>query len=370
MKKYIYKLSFFLIPILLLFTITETFYTVSELGGLLRVGFIIDNSEYRDDIKDKFKVLPIKYEQLILVNLEKENHFTVMVIGDSFSQQNEHCYKNYLANQDSISVIYMNRYFFENPIQSLINLANGDIFERLKVDFVVLQSVERYFVNRVDEIDTLTELSLDSLNSLIIEAKKPNPEPIKKNVEPNYNLFSDRIIKVPYFNLLYNFYDKPFGSQTYKVNTSSSLFTNKQNKLLFFFEDIENIEVNNNLEKVTKLNKTLDLLHTKLIAKGIRLIVLPSPDKYDVYYDFISQKNKYPEPLFFDYLDSLPKSYCYIDSKRILKDLIKETKDVYYYDDTHWSPLAAEKIGLEIAKIIKAQKRNKGIEGRKLQLVD
>ncbi len=352
MKNYIYKVLFFLMPILLLIAITETFYSVSEEEDLLRVGFIIDNSEYRNIIKDNFKAMPIKYEQIITTDLEKENHFSAMVIGDSFSLQHEFGYKNYLANQDSISVIYMNQYFFGNPIQSLINITNGDVFDRLKVDFVVLQSVERYFVNRVEKIDTLSSLSLEALKLSIEETKKSDNKPTNEKARSDYTLFSDRMIKVPYFNLAYCLFDKPYGSKTYKVNTTISLFTNKPNTLLFYQEDVDNIEVNNDLEKVIELNKTLNFLYTKLIAKGINLIVLPSPDKYDVYYDFISKKEKYPEPLFFDYLDSLPKSYLYINSKEIIKDLIKETKDAYYYDDTHWSPITAERIGLEIAKII------------------
>jgi len=80
---------------------------------------------------------------------------------------------------------------------------------------------------------------------------------------------------------------------------------------------------------------------------------LPSPDKYDIYYDYIINKSKYPKPLFLEYLAEMQKNYLYVDSKKILSNSIKQKKDIYYYDDTHWSPFAAKIISDELSKLIK-----------------
>ncbi len=350
MKKYIYKITLFLLPLLFLISITEMFY-ITDQGDLLRLGFLFDIRNYRENIDHNFNKLPVKYKEVSNLNLKEKNEFTVMIIGDSFSEQADFGYKNYLANQDSISVVHMDRYLSsDNPIQTLINIANSDILEKIKVDFIVLQSVERHFVARSEDLNTLDVFSSDSL-----EIKVKN-KPKREKEEEKFELFSDKYFKVPYINFMYNFSDKPYESKTYKVNTTTNLFTNKSNALLFYQEDINNIKTNNDSLKIIALNETLEQLHRELLAKNINLIVLPSPDKYDVYYDFIQEEERYPKPLFFDYFNSLHKSYYYIDSKKIISELIKESKDVYYYDDTHWSPITAEKIGFEIAKIIQEHK--------------
>jgi hypothetical protein len=36
------------------------------------------------------------------------------------------------------------------------------------------------------------------------------------------------------------------------------------------------------------------------------------------------------------------KDYIYIDAKEILVSKIKNEQDIYFYDDTHWSPVASK----------------------------
>lgn len=346
MKKYLYKTSLFLLPILCLVLITKIFYTTdkSKGGDLLRLGFIFDDGTYRDKIKKKFKKVPIKFKELSNVNLENENIFDVLTIGDSFSGQDEYGYKNYLANKDSITLLHIDRFLSENPIQALINFTNGDFFEKIKVNYIVLQSVERDIVKRAEKISWKEQTSLEFIS------KKIKENSLRKKAKEKDNFFSDGIFKIPLINILYLFQDNPYDSQTYKIATENNFFTNKTNNLLFYFDDLEKVKLNNDSLKVLTLNKVLNELSLKLKYKGIKLIVLPCPDKYDFYYQGISKKNKYIEPMFFDRFDRMDKSYIYINSKKILMDLSKETKDIYYYDDTHWSPLAADKIAQEILK--------------------
>ena len=95
-----------------------------------------------------------------------------------------------------------------------------------------------------------------------------------------------------------------------------------------------------------------DLSH-KLKSKGIQLIVLPCPDKYDIYHDYITNR-QYPKPMFFEYLNRMSKEYFYVNSKTILTNAIKQQKDIYFYDDTHWSPWASELIANDIFKLVKS----------------
>lgn len=44
----------------------------------------------------------------------------------------------------------------------------------------------------------------------------------------------------------------------------------------------------------------------------------------------------------------MPKAYTYVDSKTLLSKAVKKYKDLYFYDDTHWSPIAAKLVAAEI----------------------
>ena len=77
------------------------------------------------------------------------------------------------------------------------------------------------------------------------------------------------------------------------------------------------------------------------------------PDKFDFYYDFITDKSKYPKPLFFSYFDNIEnRDYVYLDTKAILSNNIEYLKDIYFYDDTHWSPWAHQIIAKELESIV------------------
>ena len=136
------------------------------------------------------------------------------------------------------------------------------------------------------------------------------------------------------------------------VKTKKSLFSVATNDLLFLCSDLNGVKVNNNKKAVFKLNEVLSSLSKKCKDKGIALIVLPSPDKFDFFYDEIAEKQKYPRPLFFERFEKLPKEYIYINSKTILQEKLKNKKDVYFYDDTHWSPRSSKILAAELKKII------------------
>ena len=99
-----------------------------------------------------------------------------------------------------------------------------------------------------------------------------------------------------------------------------------------------------------------------LKERGVKLIGLPSTDKLDFYDDDIINKNQYPKPLFFETMRSLDKNYIYIDSKKILKENTSNIKDVYFYDDTHWSPVASKIIADKIKSEIENSENSKNAQ--------
>ncbi len=121
---------------------------------------------------------------------------------------------------------------------------------------------------------------------------------------------------------------------------------------MFYSDDVTNIEYNGKREFIQTLNGELNFLSKKLSEKGIKLIVLPSPDKYDIYYEFIAN-NKLPKNIFFDTFEKENKEYIYVNTKdALLKHVNAGEKDVYFADDTHWSPIGSEIVANEILKCL------------------
>lgn len=352
MKKFIIKSLYYLVPILILHLFVYTFQASHTTGDLLRIGHITNyNSNYRE-------IFDAEYNNKLCISKVLDNNVSssndVFSIGDSFSQQGVIGYQNYLCKNYKLSVLHFDEQLNSgNPIEDLYGLVNGDFFKTHKVKYIILQSVERSLTYRGLKIDT----------TKIITHKKFHYR--KKNTSQNkqinkvLNFPSDKIIKIPYYISKYYFIkdDCKFNNQVYRAKTTKQLFTNQKKEILFYFEDIKFTKTNNEKENILTLNKVLNNLSQKLLKKGIKLILLPSPDKYDLYYDYIVNNNdnqKYPKPFFFDLLRSLNKKYLYIDTKSILSQKIKKNqKDIYYYDDTHWSPWAAKIVAKKIDSIIK-----------------
>jgi hypothetical protein len=351
MKKFLLRVVLFLSPVLVAFAITESFFS-TEKGDLLKIGYVADVSDYDVNklFSEEFKRKKY-FTTTSELDLSKKSKFKILVIGDSFSDQGNYGYPNYLAESNKNSLLKLDRNYHKNPFETLFGIINGDLLDSIKVEYIVLQSVEREVAIRTN-INESAILTIDSLRK-IKEAKKS-----LVNLEPKQTdkLFSDRIPKFITLNIGYNFDDNGFHSETYIVKTKRSLFTVNNNNLLFYFVDLQSLNDNSDQEKLEKLNTQLNFLTSKLSEKGIKLIVLISPDKYGIYYDEITKKEKYSKPQFFEIFNNLPKSYLFVNSEVLLKKAITEKSDLYFYDDTHWSPNASKIIAKEINSLIEENK--------------
>ncbi|TVZ56220.1 acetyltransferase AlgX (SGNH hydrolase-like protein) [Lutibacter sp. Hel_I_33_5] len=340
MKKFKLKIACFILPFVLSY-LGFLFFGSEEKGDLLRIGYLIDKTKnYREKFQNDFSK-EILYTEFSNINGKRK--FDLFTIGDSFSQQKGYGYQNYLSEKN-ISVLHYNKSC--NSLKTLYSFIKGDFFEKLQIKYVLIQSAERYILSRSNDIQINKTLFFDDL---IGGNKNGDIEIIKKTLDlPKF--FSPSIVKFP-LNFLYHFDDNAFFSKVYRVKTSKQLFTIGNKELLFSEEDYKNA-IDTNKDKIENLNKELNLLSKKLKQKGVKLIVLPSPDKYDIYYKYFKSKEKYPEPIFFEYLSKYKKEYIFINSKKILNEIMEEKKDLYFFDDTHWSPIATKLISKKIKEII------------------
>jgi hypothetical protein len=342
MKNFLSKVSLFILPFFILFSITSILYSESESPDLLRLGYIPNvYKNYSYDIS-----FP-KIEKYVKLSESKSKKYKILTIGDSFSEQGTLGYKNFLA-QDS-ELLHIDQYISENPIQTLFKLTKGDFFKHYKIQYVILQNVERHLIDNIETIDTTSCLNVKQLDSLISNHKH-------SKATSKYEFFSRTTVEFPLYYLPRYLLCENFLSNeqvyNYKLN-KNDLFSNNADDLLFFNLDVVKTIKNNDLTNCQRLNALLNKLSAELNENNIKLIFLPAPDKYDFYYSFIEEKKKMPEPLFFELFKNLKKEYLYIDAKSVLQSHISVNKDLYYYDDTHWSPIAAKIIAEKIEATIR-----------------
>lgn len=350
MKKLLIKTSILVIPIFLIYILKENFYS-KEKGDLFRMGYIFDTKEYNSiDIFRSYYKKKI-YKDVSEINLNQVNSFDIISIGDSYSEQVEVGYQNYTMLGSNKKVLNIDRKLYDSPIQVLNNLLNGDFFKTNKTKYVILQNAEREFVKRSLEVPKNMSFTIDSIKKKQVKNNIKKEEK-KAEKKPN-DFFSKEMVRFVMYNFNYMLDDNAFVSQTYKVNTTKNLFSVSENNLLFYNDDIIALKLNNDKKRIQNLNDELNFLADRLSKLDIKLIVLPAPDKYDLYYDYIVNKEKYEKPILLDYLFTLKKKYIYLNSKKVFSEAIKKEKDVYFYDDTHWSPKASKLIASEILRICK-----------------
>ncbi|MFA9189938.1 hypothetical protein AAGV28_01025 [Flavobacterium sp. FZUC8N2.13] len=351
MIKFISKTAFFIVPFFLLYIIKFLFLSENT-GDLLRIGLLpgIDK-EYRQKIISSGNKM--MFDEL---STSKDKTYKILTIGDSFSEQGKDGYQNFLVND--FSVLHINRFISNfNQIQKLIELCQGDFFDTYKIQYVVLEGVERHLIDNIKNINNKGKIDIKQIDSLIINHTTP-----KDKEEDNF--FSSTIFKFPYSALKY-YTDKNYISNkqvfVFELNTRL-LFSNNSNELLFYNLDFDKTKQNNVAENATKLNDILNNLSDKLKEKNIKLIFLPCPDKYSLYYDYILDKKSLLKPVFFDNFKKLNKKYLYIDSKEVLSEQLNTKKDLYYFDDSHWSPVASELVAKKIKEAIMLEKQSEIVQ--------
>lgn len=349
MRKLLLKTASFVAPFFILFAFTRFLYSYTGAPDLLRIGYI---PNVYPNYRQKFNCNdPIKFQYL---SNSKSKKFKILSIGDSFSDQASNGYINILA--DSFSVLHINNFISTNPIQTLIGLCNGDFFDHYEFETILLENVERHLIDNIEKINSNYVLSIADLNSMMHPIHDNSYHNVTKPNEFKYDFFSRTTLEFPLYHAPIYLYKKNYlaNEKVYVVESNNkNLFSNNSSKLLFYVVDVSNVQKNNDLENVNKLNGYLNTIQLKLKKKNIKLIFMPAPDKYDIYYENIKIKQNFTPPRIINLLETLPKNYIYMNTRRLLLRQINKCTDLYFYDDTHWTPHACKIISKELINLIK-----------------
>ncbi len=334
------------------------------IGDLARVGYISDEGLHQvRTIKNNF--------QSRHVDIKNYNFEAVdfMTIGDSFSNGGGNgknpFYQDYLVNKLNVKVLNLRQYPTTiNYIETIYLLGNSGFLEKSKTKYIVLEMIQRdFFTNFIKPIDKNI-----NINSIDILKKYKKTENIYENVHKlkentqfrisDYLNINNGNFKSVFFPLLYNFSEKAYFSKVHMVKLEKEFFSSDvADTLLYYGDDIKSIK-RNTQNNLSLINEILNDLSKYLEKKDIKLIVMPGPNKYDVYSKYIIN-NKYPLDNFFSIFQKLKKNYIFVDTQKILeKELANNVIDLYYVDDTHWSYKASEAVVNALNQAIKENPSN------------
>ena len=321
-------------------------------GNLARMGYITSilyKRKNRDTLSKKhFEVKDYDYQKVDMLTL-----------GDSFSNGAggglNRYYQDYMATYMNWNILNIYKYKKYNEINTLITLLNSGFLKKIGVKYVLYETIKIRAVNRlVANINFNTKNSIKEIEGFYNFGKTKKSNSSLKI--PKTGFINNGNFKYIAYKFLYNFSNHAFISKVYIAKTKKSISSIKPyDKFLFYKKELTSIS-NNSKKNLEIMNDNLNRLASLLGKQGIKLIFMPVVNKLDFYYPLLRDK-EYPKDPFFDTLRELHKNYILIDTKAILsKGLKSGVKDIFYYDDTHWSYKASDMVSKDLKSLLKLER--------------
>ena len=343
MKKFLTIISYTVLPVWLALVGLAAYLwmTNDNSGDLMRLGLIDGGAEYTDSIRNL--ALPeVYYLGQDNDSLLRLDTCGVLVVGDSFSHGGgvgkPGDYVNYLAHESGRKVVVFTPpqdAAFDNPMQLAFALLDQGVIDSTNCPNLVVQEVERYLVDR---------------HCKFVTTHMPIPRPAAGQQDDK-----DSQDKQDYSPLLrvkdYIFYRFLGANPIYTARLSRPLFGGEEPGKLYFYNDDVKLGFQVTEGQRQMVVSCFENVIEAARRRGVNLVILIAADKYDMYQDYIVPENPYPaKTLNEDIAQWLPEGKQYlIFSKDVLHPLLeKGVKDVYLYNDTHWSPASSHLISQAI----------------------
>lgn len=281
-----------------------------------------------------------------------------LTMGDSFSQGGGHgYYQDWIAGIVGGNVLNLNEIFWypvlPDRLDPVVQLLNDGYFERFKPRYLIIQSVERLGETFARSTDWTAHDKAAAYKQYLAERENKT----RLSTSTGKGFFNSAACKYLLNKMTYALTGHDYDKNIYLGEMTSDLFSGSApNMLVYYYQDLDWARKNTK-KLTTRINDNLNRMAELLRKKGIELIYLPAVDKYDLYFDYLVDKDHAPHPpkLFFETLRSLPKNYYFVDTKEILsQELARGEKDVFWQDDTHWSWKASRAVAENIKQLIRS----------------
>ena len=319
---------------------------------LERMGsFEIHEAEERDTV---FTGQHTEFTEYIKSGLKES--FDIITIGDSFTNGGGgNYYQDYLAGEYGLKILNFAQK--GNCLEDLYILIASGLIDEISPRCVILESVERLVQSRLgNEIISPAPAARDDVIRRAL-AKTQGTQSSEGYLPPVMMKANMSFLRNKLYHILR---PERLSSAVYITELDREMFTNKgqENILLYYHEDMNftSRPLNPGI-----FARNLSNAARILRDKGITLIFFAAPDKYDLYYPYISDKSGRPASNFFTAMMSARHEGCTVmDSLKILRNALERgEKDVYWLDDTHWSYKGITIFCDELVKYLPAPKLNK-----------
>ncbi|KAB2813945.1 hypothetical protein [Phaeocystidibacter luteus] len=334
MIKLVWKSALFVLPFVILHLVNERYYADTS-NELERIGLIYSSARHAPDTAG----VPKMYGELSNVFNRGEREFDYFIIGDSFTRQKRSGFQQKMGElmEGRVTTLTYQHSEMRSPFQELDNLLNGDFFDSVKVDYIILECVERMLIQRAVRFapDSMTRTYSDVHAEFTRARTAVRRDPVQ--------FFSGNTVKVPLTNLMYLFSDKPLWSQTYVTQIDRPLFMHEPTTLMFYEGELDERVWWENIESPEdSIVKCLKVLMDKADRRGIALYFLPAPDKFTVYRPYMLD-DSYPAttPLLSN-LEAMNHPR-YLPTLSFIQSQIDQVP-FYKFDNTHWSEAGSESV--------------------------
>ena len=346
MKKFLIKISYTVLPVWLLLVGMAIWLwaTGDNSGDLMRLGLIDGGPEYTDSIIRSTALPEVYYENQDNDSLLRMDTCDVVVIGDSFSHGGgvgrQGDYVNFLAHDSGRRVVLFTPGgdAQQSPMQMAFDALNLGVIDSSRVKNLVVQEVERYIVPRHSSFAN-NHISL------------PRPVDHQEAVAADKPKDTSPLLRVKD----YVFYHLFGANPIYHARLSRPQFGGKEPDVLYFYNDDVKLGVETSADEQTAICSCYEKLIALAQEKGVNLVIVIAADKYDLYQDCIID-NHYPTKTLNEDIERwmAPQLDHFVFAKRILHPLVDQgVRDVYLFNDTHWSPASSRLIASEVIKKLK-----------------
>ena len=333
MRKFLIKISYTLLPLWLVLVAGVTYFSLyicpRASGDIGRLQLIPFGNEYDTTLAVNY--LP----EMLFTTVDelgdlKQSRADVITVGTSFSERGRDGYQNYLAKH-GVKVVNCERHMYFNPITFAYEIMNLGIIDSTNARVLIVECGERGVDEFMYGFDPKSSLQLVRADKKKLAKKSPNQWSLARLKD--------------YFVYRSGFTEPPIQD----VMLDKDLFSYKgdERHLYFYNDDIKQVAFNSRHE--AKIKQTWQKLIDKAAEKGMRLLFVVPVDKYDLYQDHIVD-NPYPRKVVNDDIKRvLNDEERILITKDILQPLVEQgEKDIFLFNDTHWSYKAAQATADEI----------------------
>ena len=335
MKKFLIKISYTLLPVLLIALGGVTYFSLALApeftGDIGRLAMIPFGQEYDTELEKSNKMHEEIFTTITDVHELKNIKADVLTIGDSFSERGIYGYQNYLSAH-GVKVVNCDRYMYYNPVSYAYEVMDLGYIDSTNTDVLVVQVVERLFEGFMEDFNPRKQLPTIPTKNAKRKKKSPNTWSLSR--WRDYLMYRMGRVSMPVSHV-------ELDAGFFSGNDSSSLY--------IYREDIAATGIKNE----NRIKEVYRTLLDKANEKHIHLILMVAVDKLDLYQHHITDNTFTLKTVNEDIYRILEGDPHLLLTKDCLVPLIERgEKDIFLYNDSHWSYKAAEVVGDKLYDMI------------------